>query len=597
MQNKYEALDKNDDNSDIKDLYKKIFPYLKPYLSRAILGFLCAIPIGAFEATVAMALKPYMDSVLVEKNLQISSYIPYLIIGFTLIQGLFIYLSGYLIAWAGSKTKVKLMQSLYNKLLNMESAFFDSKSSGLIISRFSIDASIATDKLLSQIKMLVTKSCSAFFLVCVLFYNSWQLCILAVGVLCFAIIPMSKVRKKISFISRKSVDVAARLNTYYNEAFGGNKIIKSYNLFKNREENFIKILNETFSLGMKQVQVSSLLTPFMYLIASLGIASVIGIGGHLILTKQISSGNFVSFIAALVLLYTPVKSFGNNYIDFKGSLLAMERVFKILDYTPSIKNKENPIEFGKFQNNIKFENVWFEYEHDIPILKNINLEVQQGETIAFVGNSGGGKSTIVNLLPRFYDIKEGKVTIDNIDIRDISLEDLRENISVVFQDNFLFEGTIKNNILIGSPNATEEELNNAVENAFLKDFIAGLDNGIETWIGERGVLLSGGQKQRIAIARAFLKNAPIVVLDEATSALDNKSELVVQKAIDALMQNRTVFVIAHRLSTIKNADRIAVINSGEIVEVGSHDNLMQIQEGFYQTLYNAQFKTREQAEV
>jgi len=261
-----------------------------------------------------------------------------------------------------------------------------------------------------------------------------------------------------------------------------------------------------------------------------------------------------------------------------------------LDSIPEIRDDENAIEMKREHTNITFKDVWFEYIKNVPVLKNINLQINQGETIALVGNSGGGKTTIVNLISRFYDIKSGSIMIDGIDIRDYTLQSLRQNIAVVFQDNFLFSGTIRDNILVGNENATDEQINQAVKMAYLDEFISTLKEGLNTQIGERGILLSGGQKQRVAIARAFLKDAPIVILDEATSALDNKSESVVQKAIDNLMKDKTVFVIAHRLSTIKNADKIAVINNGELVELGKHEELVQLENGQYKALYEMQFK-------
>ena len=274
-------------------------------------------------------------------------------------------------------------------------------------------------------------------------------------------------------------------------------------------------------------------------------------------------------------------------------MLALERVMNNLEAKLYIIDKPDALIFEGLKDNISFENVPFEYKKGVPILKHISFVVNKDETMALVGNSGGGKSTIVNLIPRFYKIKQGKIKIDGIDIADYKIESLRNNISIVLQDNFLFAGTIKENILMGKPNATDKELNTAIQNACLEEFISTLDDGIETYIGERGVMLSGGQKQRIAIARAFIKNAPIVILDEATSALDNKSEAIVQQAIDNLMKDKTVFVIAHRLSTIRNADKIAVINEGELVELGNHDELMSIENGQYKALYDMQFKKQE----
>jgi subfamily B ATP-binding cassette protein MsbA len=331
----------------------------------------------------------------------------------------------------------------------------------------------------------------------------------------------------------------------------------------------------------------------MHVIVSIGIGFAIGYGSHLVQTEVISSGNFVSFITALIMLYTPIKGLGSNAKSMQTALLALERVIKNLEAKEYIVNKPNAVKFESLSDNITFENVSFEYKKGIPVLNDISFEIKKGQTLALVGNSGGGKSTIVSLIPRFYKIKEGAIKFDGKNITNFTIESLRDGISIVLQDNFLFAGTIRENILMGKPNATEEELNMAIKNACLEEFIGTLDEGLETYIGERGVMLSGGQKQRLAIARAFIKDAPIVILDEATSALDNQSEAIVQQAIDNLMKDKTVFVIAHRLSTIQNADRIAVINQGKLVELGNHVELMNIENGQYKALYEMQFKKQE----
>ena len=306
-----------------------------------------------------------------------------------------------------------------------------------------------------------------------------------------------------------------------------------------------------------------------------------------------TAGSFASFVTSLLLLYKPVKTLGNTLTSIQNIFVAMGRVFELFDLESEIKDCENPKTLRELNNNIKFENVEFEYIPNHPVLKNINLTVLKNETLAIVGNSGGGKSTIVNLLPRFYNIKGGSIKFDDVDIREYSIKSLRHNISMVFQDNFLYTWTVKENIMMGKPNATEDELKQAIASAHLEEMIENLPQGIDTLLGERGLTLSGGQRQRVAIARAMLRNAPIVILDEATSALDNESEAIVQKAMDNLMQDRTVFIIAHRLSTIKNADRIAVINEGELVELGTHEELMNIQDGQYKALYEMQFKKQE----
>ena len=573
--------------------YSRMWPYVKPIGFRALMSVLICIPIGSLDAVIALALKPYMDLVMIEKSITSPWYIPLGIVAFTSIQGALKYLSAYLSTWVGMRITNGLKFDLYKKLLTLPTSFYDTKNSGDVVFQFNNMADNACNGLLSNLSVFVQRIFSSLSLVCVLFYNSWQLALIAVLVLGCAFAPVAKIQKRIKSVMEKSVVADAAIITAYNETFNGNKTITSYNLQKNETNKFLWILNNVFTLRIKMVQKTQWLSPMMHVIVSVGIAAAIGYGSHLIMSGQITSGNFVSFITALILLYTPVKNIGNNLNAVQMSFFAIEQIFEKLDTVPAIRNKENAKILHKEHSLIEFKNVNFEYVKNKPILMNINLNVKQGETIAFVGNSGGGKTTVVNLLPRFYDVKSGNILIDGIDIRDYSLESLRENIAVVFQDNFLFSGTIKDNILLGNQNATEEQLQNAIKMAYLDEFIATLKDGINTQIGERGILLSGGQKQRVAIARAFLKNAPILILDEATSALDNKAEAIVQRAIDNLMQDKTVFVIAHRLSTIQNANRIAVINQGKLVELGNHTELMKIENGQYKTLYNMQFKKQE----
>lgn len=576
--------------------YSRMWPYVKPIWFRALLSLLICIPIGSLDAVIALALKPYMDLVMVEKSITSPWYIPLAIVAFTSIQGALKYLSAYLSTWVGMRITNGLKFDLYKKLLTLPTSFYDKKNSGDVVFQFNNMADNACNGLLSNLSIFTQRIFSSISLVCVLFYNSWQLALIAVTVLGCAFAPVANIQKRIKSVMEQAMTSEAKIITAYNETFNGNKTITSYNLQNNEINKFDGILKSVFKLHIKMVQKTQWLSPLMHVIVSVGIAAAIGYGSHLILSGQITSGNFVSFITALILLYTPVKNIGNNLNAVQMSFFAIEQIFSKLDMIPSIRNKENAKTLSREHSTICFNDVCFEYVKDKPVLKNINLEVKQGETIAFVGNSGGGKTTIVNLIPRFYDVKKGNITIDGLDIRDYTLESLRGNIAVVFQDNFLFSGTIKDNILLGNPNATDEQVQKALEMAFLEEFISTLKDGINTQIGERGILLSGGQKQRVAIARAFLKNAPILILDEATSALDNKAEAIVQKAIDNLMKDKTVFVIAHRLSTVQNADRIAVINQGELVELGNHEQLMKIENGQYKSLYEMQFKKQKTAQ-
>lgn len=566
-----------------------ILPYFKPYLFRTLLALLLAIPIGSLDAVIALSLKPYMDIVMLNKQMQSPLYIPFLIIIFTTIQGTLNYLATYMNDWVGGKVTNDLKIDLYKKLMHQSSSFFDKQTSGKVLKGYNNDADKSCSGILTNIKTCISRLFSSISLIAVLFYNSWMLAIIAVIALSCAMIPLMKMKSTIKGVYNKSEGENAKVLTTYNEAFAGNKIIAAYNLYDLKKSQFNKLVNTVFGLRIKITQHIGWLSPLMHIIVSCGIGAVIGLGSYLIVQGKLTAGQFVSFITALIMLYTPIKGLGNNAKSMTTCLCAMERVVSKLDKKSGIIDKPDAINFPNFKDKITFENINFEYKKDKPVLKNITFDVPKGETIALVGNSGGGKTTIVNLLPRFYKLKKGAIKIDGISINDIKLNDLRAHIAIVFQDNFLFEGTIRDNILLGKLDATDAELHNAIKNSYLEDFINSLENGLDTQIGERGVLLSGGQKQRIGIARAFLKNAPILILDEATSALDNQAEHIVQQAIDNLMKDRTVFVIAHRLSTIQNANRIAVINQGCLTELGTHEELLKIPNGDYKKLYNMQF--------
>ena len=570
--------------------YRKIYPYVKPYLFRAVLALLVTLPLGAMDAVIAWVLKPYMDVVMIEKSAKATSLLPLLVIIFSLAQSLLNYSATYLNTWVGQKITMDLKKDLFKKLLHCDAKFFDRNTSGDVMFGFNQDAEMACSGLLSNLKLFTTRLFSSISLICVLIWNSWQLSIIAIFVLFGALLPLTKVRKRIKGLMDKTVFSGAMVMTHYNEAFAGNRVISSFNLYEYACSKFNETLRSVFKLGMKMTKKTGMLTPMMHFIISIGIAGVIWLGSYLITSNQLTPGGFVSFITALLMLYHPIKSIGSNFTSVQMSLLAMERVFGRLESIPDIHNGPHPKTLKGIKKEITFDHVWFEYEPGRPVLKDINLKINKGKTVAFVGNSGGGKSTLVTLLPRFYDVIQGAVKIDAIDVKDLELDSLRENIAMVFQDNILFAGTIRENILLGRNSATQKQIDDAVHNACLDEFISSLPNGLDTEIGERGTKLSGGQKQRVAIARAFIKDAPIVILDEATSALDNKSEAIVQQAIYNLMKDRTVFIIAHRLSTVKNADQIVVIDHGEIKEMGKHEELLKKPDSVYASLYKTQLK-------
>lgn len=592
-------------------LLNKIFPYIKPVLGRSFINLSMAIPLGLLDGLVALSLKPYLDFVVngnpehtwnffgtvIHSQSFLAFIIPFGIVGFALFQGALKYSCNYLTAWIGNKISNSLKMDLFKKLTLMDPQFYDVNSSGLILTRFLSDPEAASKSIIESLQSFISTIFGLVGLICVLLYNSWQLAIIGVTVMTIAITPVIFIRKKIKSVSNANMIVGGNMTTNFNETFAGNKIMAAYNLQKNQNEKFDNQINQQFNLTMSLTKRVGWMSPIMYFVCSIGIALVMAFGNHLILSGQMTAGSFASFVTSLLLLYKPTKTLGNTLTNLQNTFVAMGRVFELFDLEPQIKSPETAVSLNGLNNSIEFKHINFEYEENTPVLKDFNLKVNKGETIALVGNSGGGKSTVVSLLPRFYDVKSGSIEFDGINIKNFNINSLRNNISFVFQDNFLFTGTIKDNILMGNENASEADLEKVVAMAHLDEFAHSLENGLDTFVGERGTTLSGGQRQRVAIARAMLKDAPIVILDEATSALDNKSEAIVQKALDNLIQNKTVFVIAHRLSTIKNADRIAVVNEGELAELGTHDELMQIPDGKYKHLYEMQFKNQQTAEV
>ena len=534
--------------------YKKMWPFVKPYMFRAILAILICIPIGALDSVVALSLKPYMDIVLVDKTESSPAYIPLLIVAFTSLQGFLNYAATYLNTWVGTKINQDLKRALYKKLLHLETSYYDQHNSGFVIQRFNTDCDIACSGLLENLKVFVSRFFSSISLICVLIYNSWQLAVVSDTPIAARwrvprswLMPLASVRRRIKRVVMGSVVEGAKVVSNYNETYSGNKTIASYNLQNKIYNTFDSTLHNLFKLTIKMVQKTAWMTPALHIIVSIGIGAVIGYGSYLIVNGDITSGNFVSFITALILLYTPIKSIGKNYNAMQVSFLAIERVVEILETEPTIFDKPNAVTLKGVKKSINFNHVYFEYKEGVPVLKDINLEVKAGTTVALVGSSGGGKTTIVNLIPRFYDVKSGSITIDKTDIRDISLESLRDNIAVVFQDNFLFAGTIRDNILLGKEDATEEEIATAVKMACLDEFINELENGLDTKIGERGSLLSGGQRQRAALVRTLQTGKPLLLLDEPFGALDAITRLHLQALLTEIATKKrlTILFVTH----------------------------------------------------
>lgn len=577
-------------------LLKRFYIYIKPYQWKLLVAMLLSIPIGALDGVVAYSLKPFIDAAQVQKTVTNLDYIPLVIIGFTIIQGALSYLSTYLNGWLGLTIMQDIQRVLFCKLQTMHVQYFDKTSSGKVIKRYLEAPKSLQMNFLNSIKELLSRFSSAAFLCGVLIITSWKLSITAIFILFLVLFPSTRIRSIIKSFVRDSEASLGEFVTFYNDTVGGIRLIQSFNYENQRFQRFQKQQQRLFGRTMRKIKATGWLTPSMHMISSIGIALIIWQGSHLIASGELTTGTFVSFMVAMLMLYQPIKNMGGSLVNVQLSIYSLERVLNTLDEIPKIIDAPDAIELDSIQTKIKFHEVWLKYTKGKWVLQNINLLFRMGETVAIVGPSGGGKTSLINVLLRFYDTNSGAILVDGKDIRKISRESLRRNIALVGQDNFIFSGSLYDNLLLGNPNATEEEMLAALEKACLLDFVQGLPDGIHTVIGERGRLLSGGQCQRVAIARVFLKDAKVLILDEATSALDNESEALVQQALERLMEGRTVIIIAHRLSTIINADRIVVLENGEVVEEGKHHELLAANKT-YARLYKRGFGEERQEQA
>lgn len=571
-----------------KDLYTRLLGYLLPYKTRFLIGFLAAIPAASLNSALAFLIGPFIDKLLKEQQFTILFVIPVAILTASLVQGICEYLSTYYTTYVGTAISQDVRSELYKKLTVMDQKYLNMSSPGDLITRYYSDPSRLQQAIVNHLQTFILESFSTIFLAGVLFYRSWQFAIVAILVISTIFIPLQLISKKLRRLDNQTQEIMATIYDIYNESIYASKVIKIFGLKNYQLKRFNKRMEDYFGTSMRLTRSGAILHPVMQLITATGISLIVVFGTMQVQAGKMTPGDMTSFLVALVLLYKPIKNVGSIVGKVQRIFAPAERVFEKLDLEPAIVESPNPVQLKNFQS-LTFENVSFSYEPGKPVLQNINLDIKAGETIALVGESGGGKSTLVDLIPRFMDPSEGRVLINGQDLKNASFDSLSSLFSIVTQETLLFDATIRENILLGSLGASEEDLHKAMDAANLTEFIASLEQGLETRIGPRGVLLSGGQKQRIALARAFLKNAPLVIFDEATSALDNESEAVVQEAMMKVMKGKTVIVIAHRLSTIRFADRILVIDSGKIAESGSHDDLLA-QKGIYSRLFYIQFR-------
>ncbi len=561
-----------------------------PYWRRVVLAVLAGLLVSGMNAAIAWLAKPAMDDVLIKKDVTMLLFLPFAIFIIFLGKGIFTYIQEYLMRSASQKMVMQLRNRLYSHIVGLPMGYFGKNSSGELISKVINDTSVLQDLVSLTIKDLFRESATAFALVFVALWRRWDLTVISITVLPMALYGVGKLGKRMRQISRRAQEKISMITESLNESFSGIKIIKAFCRQQGEAERFREITKEYYRENMRATRVSESSTLMMEAVGGLGIAFVIWYGARLIFSNAMTVGDFTSFLTAIFLVYTPAKRLAKINIGIQQARPPLDRIYRLLSEAEETEGTQEIRPIGGY---IELKGVSFTYpaaRHKA--LDNINLTVKRGEVVAIVGKSGGGKTTLANLLPRFYVPTEGIVSIDGVDISQATFSSLRGQFGIVSQDVILFNDTVASNIAYGKPGALTEEIIGAAKAAYAHDFIMELPNGYDTVVGERGARLSGGQRQRLSIARAVLKNPPILILDEATSSLDTASEMMVQRALEDLMKNRTTFVIAHRLSTIKRADRIIVLDKGRILESGTHRELYE-SGGLYKKLYEVQFGSQD----
>ena len=573
-------------------IYKRMLAYARPYIWKLALAGLFMVGFSALNAGIIYLIRPMLDGIFIKMNPQYLSFIPLLLFIAYLLRGICEFAQQYLMSDVGQRIVRDIREHLYRHMQSLSMSFFGRNTTGTLISRILNDVGMMQSAITDVTSGLVKDFFTVIFLIGVVIYQDWKLSIVALVVFPMAVWPIVKFGKKLRRTSTKSQEIAGVLTEHLHETISGAKLVKSFSSEEYESDRFSAKNSDLFRLAMKAVKVRAMTAPLSEMFAGIGIAAVIYYGGHSVINGQSTLGTFTSFMAALLMLYRPIKGLSGINNTIQQGIAAAERVFFVIDTLPDIKDRPGAVELKEIREGISFDNVSFQYKEDgLSVLKGVTLDVSKGTMIALVGSSGAGKTTIVDMIPRFYDPQEGAVRIDGKDIRDYTVVSLRSRIGIVGQHTTLFNDTIRNNIAYGKKGATMEQVEEASRSAGAHGFISRMRDGYESAIGEQGMKLSGGERQRIAIARALLRDAPILILDEATSALDTASERIVQEALDRLMKGRTTFVIAHRLSTVRNADIIIVIENGQIVEKGKHEELMAW-DSLYRNVYLKQFEER-----
>jgi len=570
-----------------KELLSRLYEVVYPYRGKLLIAMLAAFFVASLNGAQAWLVKPLLDKIFFEKNMSYLTILPFALMTIFIVKGFFYGLNYFMLQTVGQKVILVMRTRLFDHVCNQPLSFFHNTTTGDLISRVMADITLLQAAISTVVVGLLRDFFQVIILLIVIFSMNWKLALISLIFIPMASVPIVKFGRIFRRLSVTIQEETANTSSMMHESITGAPVVKAFAMEKYESNRFRMQVTKLYDVLMEKARYYRFQHPLMEGIGGLGIVMIIWFGGKAVIVGESTPGTFFSFLTALFMIYDPIKGVSKVNVTVQDGLAAAGRVFTLLDVPPAIRDKKNAVILAPFQKQIDFKGVQFHYSDDTEVIKNINLSVKAGEVLAIVGPSGSGKSTLTNLLPRFFDIQQGSIAIDGVDVRDVTLHSLRSQIAIVTQQTILFNDTVRSNIAYGDEGTSEGAIREAAKNANALGFIEKLPEGFDTIIGESGVKLSGGERQRLCIARAILKNAPILILDEATSSLDTESERKVQNALENLMKNRTTFVIAHRLSTIKDAHRIIVIKNGEIVEEGVHDQLLSRQ-GEYEKLYTMQ---------